>query len=420
VSGYGGSTTTGGVSGYGGSTTTGGVSGYGGSTTTGGVSGYGGSTTVCIPTITTLEVNSNVANVCTDGIDNDCNGTVDCPDINIRFPPPGQASAGDDAMVRLNPPNSALALQRIECRTDKTPNISAKPWTPCDVTNPTNPTLYAMGEAAAKLDATNGVEQFEFRYVYGNGTLSDTRAMAFYSHNSLYDGVPRTPKFKCEPAAPDDAYFSYASSVFGTSTTQNLFAAGDIQLRNPFIYVKFTPKFVGDFKATTDAQEIKLFSLRHRFVLSPDRQLLLVVRQYSSRRSGPVFGGSASCLAGAIMVHDRYHLGVKDPNRNFTNQCDAIVLNKSGAGLCLAGNGGTPKLVAEHTSKILGFLQGLGIAWPRSDPMMWQKFFVDDRPKRKTLRFFSDKCLPSDSGCLSNHPSALILPDQGHAYFNLP
>jgi hypothetical protein len=367
----------------------------------------------------TLEVNSNVANACTDGIDNDCNGTVDCPEINIRFPPPGQASAGDDAMVRLNPPNGALTLQRIECRTDKTPNISAKPWTPCDVTNPTNPTIYAMGETAAKLDATNGVEQFEFRYVYGNGTLSDSRAIAFYSHNSLYDGVPKTPKLICAPAAPDDAYFTYAASVFGASPSPERFSASDVQLRNPFIYIKFTPKYFGTYKSTTTPQEIKIFSLRHRFVLSPDSQLLLVVRQYSSHRSGGVFGGSASCLAGAIMVHDRYHLGVKDPNRNFTNHCDAIVFNKSGAGLCLAGNSGTPKLVAEHSSKIIGYLQTLGIAWPRSDPMMWQKFFIDDRPKRKTLRYFSDKCLPNDTVCISNHPYALILPDQGHAYFNL-
>jgi hypothetical protein len=407
----------------------------GGTSATGGVTSTTGgvTSTACVPTITTSEVASTEPGICSDGIDNDCNNTVDCPVINNRFPDPGRATAGDDAMVRLVAPNSALKLQRVECRTDKTPNIGIKAWTPCSLANPTNLTIYAMGDAAAKLDATNGVTQFEFRFVYENNVLSDARSILFYSHNSLYDGAAGTAQLACTPTAADEAFFSAAKSALLTSETQPAFAASDVQLKNPFIYLKFTPDWIsdrsnGNFVRTTAPQEINIASLRHRFVLNETRQLLLVSRQYSSLSSAIVRTGATpyvSCLAAALEVHDTNPLGQppltrKNMFRHFTNRCDAIVLNKAGAGVCLAGASGSPKVIDNNSSVMITLIKDtFHLGWTNGDPVMWQKLF-DVRVKAKSFSFFSDKCADGDTTCLTIHPKALILPDAGHAYFNNP
>ncbi|HEY5954936.1 MAG TPA: hypothetical protein VIV60_00235, partial [Polyangiaceae bacterium] len=72
------------------------------------------------------------------------------------------------------------------------------------------------------------------------------------------------------------------------------------------------------------------------------------------------------------------------------------------------------------SSRIIGFLNTLGIPWPKSDPMMWQRLF-DDRPARKTLQYFSDKCLADDANCRTTHQTALILPNEASdLYFTSP
>jgi hypothetical protein len=417
TSALGGSSSVGGTSALGGSSSVGGTSALGGSSSVGGTtarggsSGVGGTTAVCVPTISVLETTQAQ---CTDGIDNDCNGNIDCPVISTRYPEVGRATAGDDAMVRLLAPNSNLKLARVECRTDKTSIIGTKTWNTCDVSNATNLTLYAMSDAVAQLAASNGVAQFDFRFVYTNGRTSDPSTMTFYSHNSLYDGSPGTPKLRCEPLATDEAYFSAARTYLVTGTAQATFAATDVQLKNPFIYAKFTPSYIGAFTATTAPQEVKILSLRHRFALDANRQLLLVARQYSSTR------GPARCSAAPIEVHDTYLGGItanRQRARKYRNVCDAIVLNKAGSGVCLKVVSGIPVLADNNSSPMITALTKLGIAWPKSDPMLWQKL-VDDRPKRKTLLFFSDKCAAEDTACRTARPNVPVLPDSGHVFFS--
>ncbi|MGC4067646.1 MAG: hypothetical protein QM784_23960 [Polyangiaceae bacterium] len=409
--GAGGATAVGGSTGTGGATAVGGSTGAGGATAVGGSAGTGGTTAACVPTISVLETTQAQ---CTDGIDNDCNGNVDCPVISTRYPEVGRATGGDDAMVRLLAPNSNLRLARVECRTDKTSIIGTKTWNTCDLTNPTNLTLFAMTDAAAQLAASNGVTQFDFRFVYTDGRTSDPSTMTFYSHNSLRDGSPGTPKLRCEPLATDEAYFSAARTYLVTGTTQAGFASTDVQLKNPFIYTKFTPSYIGTFTATTTPQEVRILSLRHRFSLDANRQLLLVARQYSSTRS------AGKCNAAAIEVHDTYLGGItgnRNRARKYRNVCDAIVLNKAGSGVCLKVVSGIPVLADNNSSPMITVLTKLGIAWPKSDPMMWQKL-VDDRPSRKTLLLFSDKCAAEDTACRTAHTGALVLPDSGNAFFS--
>jgi hypothetical protein len=192
-----------------------------------------------------------------------------------------------------------------------------------------------------------------------------------------------------------------------------------VQLKNPFISLTFLPSKISNgpnfsLADNSTPQKINVLSLRHRFLVDPSRQMLLVTRSYKSRRET-----SQTCRAAVIEVRDTHTNGIKNPKAFKDNHCDAIVLNKAGSGVCIEVVGGVPTIRGLHASTILAFLQGLGIPWPNVDMTMWQKLF-DDRPKRNTLLIFSDKCRAEDAGCLSSHPAALSLPDSGDPYFTSP
>jgi hypothetical protein len=353
--------------------------------------------------------------VCDDGIDNDCNGTLDCPVIAGRFPEPGRASAGDDAWVQLNPPVNALGA--VQCRTGSPTTVGTKPWLTCDASAPTALKLYSMGLAEAKLDTYNGVIVFEFRFVYRNGMQSDPRQLVFYAHNSLWDNVNGTSGLVCPKLQTDEAYFTAARPYIAPVTSSApTFGTSDLQLKNPFIRIQFAPSYVGEFVATSAPQVVSVLSLRHRFVVDGARQLLLVTRYYESSRA------PKQCAAATIEDHDTY-LYVPSTNKAYKQDikvpCEAIVLNPRGTGVCLGSGSGTLKVLNENSNKIIAFLQGMGIPWPKADPMMWQKLF-NDRPARHGRLYFSDKCATEDLSCRTAHAGSPILPGSGDAYFSTP
>ena len=400
------SNATGGNKATGGAAPTGGNKATGGAATTGGSPGAGGS---CVAT-------QSPEATCDDGIDNDCNGAVDCPIVKARYPEPGGASAGDDASVTLAPPVQVIA--RVECRSGKPSAVATKAWVPCDSTNPTALTVYSMSSVEAQTVANNGVTEFQFRFVYSSGGVSDPRSVVYYAHNSLWEDVPRTPRDACTPIQPDNAYFATAKPYIAPDTTTPAFAAADTQLKRPFVFFRFAPKYINDFVLATAPREIKLLSLRHRFVVDPNRQMLLVTRAYKSTRAG-------TCGSAEIFDHETHMLGAARPipwfmkGRHYKVPCDAIVMNKAGTGVCLGTSGTVVKLMDPNSSMIVPLLQTFGIAWPQADPMMWQKLFKFI-PARSTLQFFSDKCATEDTACQTKHPGVPILPDSSDTYFTTP
>ncbi len=400
-----------GTTGVGGAIATGGAIGVGG-VSTGGVVGTGGGP-ACVPTTN---------EVCNDGIDNDCNGNVDCPVVTGRYPDPTRASAGDDAWAQLAPP--AKTIKQVECRSGKPGAAATKPWLVCDTANPTALTVYSMGLAEAKLPVGNGVTQFDFRFVFTDGKVSDPRSIVYYAHNSLWDTTKGTPTRACPVAQPDSRYFDAARPYIApSSTTIPTFATNDAQLKPPFIFLRFFPAFGGrNFTPTTTPSEIRLLSLRHRFVIDAGKQMLLVTRSYRSTRSAgtPSADTDGSCLAATIQDRDSEYVTLPAPKHNHVHKkspCEAIVLNRAGTGVCISNISNV--LTAAYypnSSAIITFLNVLGIPWPKADPMMWQKFF-----QRGASEWFSPKCTTENqTTCLVNYPGAPVLPDSGDVYFTTP
>lgn len=390
---------------------TGGVPSTGGAPATGGSTIGTGGTTGCV-------VKENPEVSCTDGVDNDCDGLVDCPVVGSRFPEPGRAAAGDDLWVSLNAPPSStnLKVQRVECRFGRPGTIGAVAWGACvaDTTNFLK--VYAMSGVQAKNAANDGVTQFDFRFNYTTGAYSEISSIVFYEHSSLYDGTDMVSKYACPPPVPDEAFFQAVAQYLVTSASQATFAPADVQLKNPFIMLQFTPQILpaGNSEAfvpTTAVQKVTISSLRHRFVLDAARQMLLVSRTYQSLREAP------SCRAATIRVWDKHTNGIINTPKIKRDACDAVVLNKAGAGLCLQVVAGTPKIADPASSYRSMIFAALG--WPKAEATMWLKLF-DDIPARAAHYFFSDKCVTGDTLCLQRHPGAPVLPDSGNPFFNTP
>jgi hypothetical protein len=240
----------------------------------------------------------------------------------------------------------------------------------------------------------------------------------YYAHSSLWDTVAGTSTLACPPLATDTAYFTLASPHLTGASSQPTFAAGDAKLKNPFITLQFSPSRIGtgpnNWPVNSAPQQVNVLSLRHRFVLDPNRQMLLVTREYKSRREI-----EQTCRAAIIQIKDNHTNNAPNIPPFKNNHCDAIVLNKAGSGVCIEVVAGTPTIRGLHSSTIHSLLVRLGIPWPDADMTMWQKLF-DDRPKRKGLAIFSDKCRAEDTACLTEHTYALGLPDSGDPYFASP
>jgi hypothetical protein len=270
---------------------------------------------------------------CQNNADENCNGIVDDPplcDVNrliqIENSPAGGAwSPSDVGFTIVRATTQPITL---ECRTGRVGYYG-------DLTGsfgscgPGSVTV-----SSAHLSAGDGLYRTEIRVRHGDGTRSRALALDYYVHRSL-SGVSR-----CTLGAPDDTIFAAAAERLPSSNTENVgltfttkasrSTSGAAHLRNPFIRINFTPRVNRQFAFRLPGYPswiqrdgvLEVLSLRRRFTLSNDRSRVLVARRYAARRPG-----NRGCKAMTVRVHAY--------GNDHVHSCDAVVLNREGAGVCL-------------------------------------------------------------------------------------
>jgi len=376
----------GGTTSLGGTTSAGGKSSGGatsaGGKSSGGTSSSGGTTSACIPT---------GGEVCTDGIDNDCNGFVDCLQPVGSFPDPDGAAAGRDVRISFSQPR--LTVQTFQCRSARgraVPNNQA--WAAC----PSGAALNVMPRTAAESSnaATNGLWATQVRAVFSDGKASDPFQFIYYMHSSM-DGA-RT----CSTKPDDKAFFDAARNILRDAGA----FGSTVVARSPFISMTFTPSMSTSFRfdPPRTGNVVKVMSLRRRFVRSADDKFLLIERNYVSNRSG-------LCKAVTLRTHDTK--GYSNPNetRFFLDDCDVLVLNKAGAGACLYVDGSN---IVQQRPKHVNYWTQTAPFSATADNFAYSKLLDRDRDSDGFLHFMP-KC--TTANCATG--KVIFLPDRD-AYFN--
>jgi hypothetical protein len=388
----------GGAAGDDGSGGTGGSSGRGGTTSTGGSSGSlnaagdagaesnggeGGDATVpdpeCIPT---------GAELCADGLDNDCDGATDCLVLQAEFPTRNGAASGADVAYTFSTRAATAALQ---CRVSRG-NTAGGTWRAC--ARVSGDTVHPFSEADSADPTKNGLYFTEVRLRFPTGGISDAFRRLVYIHDSL-NGVER-----CDTGIDTATWVATASSW--------LPATGAFQpatLRNPFVEIDFDPLVSSTFAVSEGDGLVKWRTLRRRFSLSADNQYLVMTRTYTARLEGAAGMG---CFAAVKRVHRQRGTDSIEGNMAFQS-CEAVVFNKTGAGMCLATSGGVP-VSAEYdfSSAQLQLVPPDYVV--DVDNFAWRKMGAYNVLENGTRHQsnFSPKC--DDEGCASDY--TLFLPDK--------
>jgi hypothetical protein len=241
-------------------------------------------------------------------------------------------NAGARVVMRLTP--TGVEGTTYECRTGPAASFTATtpPWAACDGGSGMNPTH--TPQLPGGLDE-GGSFRTEFRFTAPPNPVSAPVGYDYYVHNSL-NGIPT-----CTRPFTDQEYFDFAraSGSFPTTTT---FPDDDrVQLRNPHIRILFVGASASDAARSGGSlingmampfslSGMMVFdfpfgvdSLRHKYVISSDRTMILMRRFYR--------GFDNTC-------RDEQWIGSKmgamPPHRL---DCDAWVVNSKGQGICLAG-----------------------------------------------------------------------------------
>jgi hypothetical protein len=306
----------GGSAGRGGSTSKGGSSGTMNSAGDAGAQsngGEGGDATVpdpeCMPTGEEL---------CADGLDNDCDGATDCLVFQSEFPTRNGAAAGADVLYTFSEPAATAVLQ---CRVTRgtTPGGS---WRACAGVSGGN--VHPFSDADSSDPAKNGLYVTEVRLRFPGGGVSDAFRRQVYIHDSLH-GVDR-----CDTGIDTASWVATASALLPTAG-----AFPTATVRNPFVEIDFDPLVSYTFAVAEGDGIVQWRSLRRRFSFSADNQYLVMTRTYTARL------GRMGCLAAVKRVHVQQGTESVVGNMAFQS-CDAMVFNKTGAGMCLANVGGVP------------------------------------------------------------------------------
>lgn len=244
-------------------------------------------------------------------------------------------SAGQPIVIKLKPTGIPGTL--YECRTGPeaafTP--SDPPWKPCDGGTGATPTHTPTKNATTP----EGSYRTEYRY-RSDSYRSPTVAFQFYAHQSLDN--QRTCPLVGVPAITDAEYFAAAQTFVGFPGTDAFPVPGatpadSFYLRDPFIKIPFTgvhtvpgmnswPSPAAAFDHVVNER-----SLRHKFVLSPQRNMLMVKRQYVHPKKNDCvnrvdFGGQMAFLRGPTG---------RGPHKL---DCEAFVVNVHGQGICIGRN----------------------------------------------------------------------------------
>lgn len=352
--------------------------------------------------------------LCDDGVDNDCDGVIDCPLIVATVPyrpPPGRedweggAVAASDARLTLQTP--ALDNYLVQCRSGKPNAINSELFVVCNPADPTALTVQPFADTEATNPEHDGLVTTQVRFAYENGQVSKPASFTYYVHSSLAGAQ------LCPPKAEDDQYFAAAQAVL-VNIDSPRFRDDDAKLMAPFVNIDFSPREQPEptFDVPADSGKVEYLSLRRRFSLDPDKSMVLMKRLYMSRRAG-----NRGCLTAMIRKHqnDLGPLGTDDMSRYVRSGCDAVVLNKHGAGVCLVVDGSGGIVIANPQSDrwtywnfdIFGWVD-----WAKADNFMWRKLL--SHQQNGQLRVFSPKCydVGGTLNCATVDDDTLLLPDR--------
>lgn len=325
--------------------------------------GTGGGPTTCTPT---------GAEICNDGKDNDCNGFVDCVMPTGAFPEPNGAAAGKDVMITVNAP--VVAGFTFQCRSARGMAVPDQvAWAACPSGN--NVRITPRTAAESQDAASDGLWTTQVRAVFPGNLASDPIGLTYYMHHTLHTAQ------RCQQRATDQAFFTAGAAVvadagaFGTATIT----------RSPFIQLAFTPPASAHFNIATGAGTTKLMSLRRRFFRRADDHYMIMTRTYPSSRSNV-------CDAIDLRTHSTEKPTI-NRNRFYYDDCDAVVFNKNGAGVCLFVD--TMGNVQKRTSHVDAYLRAAGFS-PAADNFFWRKL-LDKQKASDGYLHFMPKC--TTAGC---------------------
>ncbi len=296
-----------------------------------------------------------------------CGAAQVCNNACVNAVAPSFVTQPADPVGWLDPSGAALTIivtdtgylgAIYECRTgpDASFTTTTPAWGPCDGASGTGKRHVPTPNTATP----EGNYRTEFRYRSDTYT-SPAIATRYYVHHSL-DKIGLCPRAGVPADGPhfaDTDYFA-AATAFSTATPAafpltTTFPVGStipvrtdaIYLRNPFIKIPFTAvaettgmaagNGTGAPVSWPSANGNYLFnerSLRHVWVVNPARTMILLKRRYVH---------PAGDCREQFWVGNGFY-GVDYPKHQI--DCEAMVLNTHGNGLCFNGPGATPVPVA--------------------------------------------------------------------------
>ena len=247
--------------------------------------------------------------------------------------PTGWLDAENNPITFAIEPVDAVGVV-YECRTGPESLLGGIPFTPCDGGDGTQP----VHEAVPMVNMEEGSYRTEVRVRVGD-LISAPAGFDYYAHHSL-DGAATCPQ-----PLTDEQIFEAAGPalLFGEPPPFPSFTG----TRNPFISLPFSN--VAPNAATQVAGSrwlgitgnnftVETRSLRRRFALSPDRKLLLVQRQYVSRRA---VDRGVTNIGGLCRNGISYRTSTS-PRGDSKLDCQTMVLNSRGFSRCIRNDNGTP------------------------------------------------------------------------------
>lgn len=299
---------------------------------------------------------------CGNGTDDDCDGIVDEPAecdpdglIEVETDPSGFAWDAADVRVEVRSRGGAGVL---ECRSGKVQATGSLvgEFVECPAS--------AFTPESDLASFGDGAYRTQVRWRADSGVVSRPLDLDYYVHSSLtgaqdcavLDNIPADRFFSRAAERLPTTDSDGATLRFSTSAAPD--APGFAALANPFVHINFTPRLNRSFGfqirgpssswAATDGV-LNVLSLRRRFVMNEDETMILMGRRYISRRN---IDNNAISRCGAMRV--KIDLA-GSPGTNF--RCDAVVLNREGAGVCLVvGAGGSIEFARRPSPTLFGSL----------------------------------------------------------------
>jgi hypothetical protein len=349
-----------------------------------------------------------------DGLDNDCDGLWDRPVVQVgaAFPLLGGATSAADLSIPVTA--SVIAGAALQCRSYKRSTAVPPAFGPC-----ANP---IRNSASSTSSANDGAWRTDIRWSFSEGRFSNVVSYDYYVHSSLH-GAPRCPAL----GVTDDQIFTAADAYLRASlmtaapgrVEPGAFAPTETYLTTPFITIGYRPLTGGSFflrnlpigVVSQAAYSAQILSLRRRFTVSSNARYVLMKRTHASRRAYE-HTGSVDCKAAWFEVlntmYDEDAFGQVREHRT-SYRCDAVVVNRAGAGVCANVAAGVITIGPPHNN---GYGQGYG--YSTSDKFMWMKL-LDERGwhgaaiNETGYRNFSEKC--DTAGC-NDGDHELYLPDR--------